>query len=129
MSKSTEEKGKIINVIITGLELACFFGPEKPMTLSCGTLCYAAPEVFAGKGKEVYTEACDIWSCGVSLYAMLTGSFPYQRGVDPAGYNQEPLRAAGISKPACDLIARLLTLDPAARPTAAEVLKDQWLNP
>lgn len=39
-----------------------------------GTLLYMAPEIFDGK----YDEKCDIWSCGVILYKVLSGRFPFE---------------------------------------------------
>ncbi|OAF71914.1 hypothetical protein A3Q56_00313 [Intoshia linei] len=41
----------------------------------CGSPLYAAPELFASKGY--YPEKVDIWACGVLLYYMISGNFPY----------------------------------------------------
>ncbi|KAK0565716.1 hypothetical protein OC844_001084 [Tilletia horrida] len=51
------------------------FERRKLMDTFCGTTGYAAPEMLAGKkytGQEV-----DIWSLGIILYALLTGSLPF----------------------------------------------------
>lgn len=40
----------------------------------CGSVCYVAPEMFAGGG---YTRAVDWWSLGVVLYTMQTGKYPF----------------------------------------------------
>jgi len=40
-----------------------------------GTRSYQAPELL--KGKK-YTKACDIFSCGVVLFILLTGYFPFE---------------------------------------------------
>jgi 5'-AMP-activated protein kinase catalytic alpha subunit len=43
---------------------------------ACGSPCYAAPEMIAGKkynGTNV-----DIWSCGVILFALICGYLPFE---------------------------------------------------
>ena len=41
---------------------------------SCGSLCYASPEIVAGKP---YSTPTDVWSLGVLLFAMAVGSLPF----------------------------------------------------
>ena len=43
------------------------------------TICFLAPEVFkAGNIKEVHSHLLDIWACGITLFNMLTGIFPFE---------------------------------------------------
>ena len=49
-------------------------------TLGLGTVAYTAPEISAaelsGTAQGGYTNACDVWSVGVSLYVMLVQVYP-----------------------------------------------------
>lgn len=55
---------------------ACNFCTTSSMKGLFGSAYYLAPEVFKG----IYNEKVDIWSCGIMLYAILTGNIPYNPG-------------------------------------------------
>lgn len=77
---------------------------------SCGSPNYAAPEVISAShydGREV-----DIWSCGVILYAMLSGQLPFDEEEMPKLFHRikksKYYMPKYISDDAKDLINRLL---------------------
>jgi calcium-dependent protein kinase len=97
-----------------------------------GTPYYIAPEVIKG----TYDEKCDIWSCGVILFLMLTGTTPFD-GVSEneifkkveKGIPQEKLdMLKNSSEEANNLIIRMLDLDPKKRMTAKEALESNWIT-
>ncbi|KAK1355049.1 hypothetical protein POM88_048305 [Heracleum sosnowskyi] len=53
---------------------------SKPKSIT-GTLRYIAPEVLSG--TEYEGKLSDIWSCGVTLYVMLVGAYPFENKKEP----------------------------------------------
>lgn len=52
--------------------LALKFLPGEPMTQTCGSFVYMAPEVF----ERSYSELCDVWSLGLTIHEIVCGT-PY----------------------------------------------------
>ncbi|KXN65474.1 Ampk-like protein Snf1, partial [Conidiobolus coronatus NRRL 28638] len=55
--------------------LANFYDPSSHLNTSCGTIPYTAPEIL--RGDKYIGPEIDIWSLGVVLFTMLTGSLPF----------------------------------------------------
>jgi tetratricopeptide (TPR) repeat protein len=92
-----------------------------------GSIGYMAPEQV--EGRQVDTSV-DVWALGVMLYEWIAGRRPFARA-RPAEEAAAVLVGAcsrltaanrRASEPLADLVARCLALDPAKRPTAAEVV-------
>ncbi|XP_071597509.1 hormonally up-regulated neu tumor-associated kinase homolog A-like [Heliangelus exortis] len=98
----------------------------------CGSPAYAAPELLANRR---YGPKVDVWSIGVSMFAMLTGTLPFT--VEPFNIKQlhqkmltgeiSPI-PSDISPGAVQFMQSLLEPDPAKRPGVKEAIKDKWLN-
>jgi calcium-dependent protein kinase len=82
-----------------------------------GTQVYAAPEIVAGTSE--YSEACDMFSLGVTLYVMVFGEFPDRENF------RFPFEIPGDLQ---SLIISLLSEDPAKRPTAKEAFDHSWVT-
>ncbi|KAJ1735837.1 hypothetical protein LPJ61_000343 [Coemansia biformis] len=129
------------NIKITDFGFANQFrGPgDDLMSTSCGSPCYAAPELVVSDGPYVGT-AVDIWSCGVILYAMLAGYLPFDDDPsNPEGDNINQLYKYILSTPlvfpehvsslARDLLRRMLVPNPRQRASLAEIKAHEWLRP
>lgn len=99
-----------------------------------GSRMYQAPEVLNG---HPYGLACDMWSLGVILYSLLSGSFPFtapseslltgmiKRGV----YHFSGERWRGVSREAKHLVVGLLQVEPSRRASIGDVLSHSWMAP
>lgn len=96
---------------------------EDTLKTACGSPCYAAPEMIAGKRYKGL--GVDVWSSGVVLYAMICGYLPFEDPQTSKLY-KKIMRAdyeipEWLSDDAVDMLARVLNTDPVDRYTPAEV--------
>ncbi|XP_075627036.1 hormonally up-regulated neu tumor-associated kinase isoform X2 [Balearica regulorum gibbericeps] len=122
-----------IKLIDFGLSnCAGILGYSDPFSTQCGSPAYAAPELLA---RKKYGPKIDVWSIGVNMYAMLTGTLPftvepfslralYQKMVDKE-MNPFPTQ---LSAAAINFLRSLLEPDPAKRPNIQQALANRWLN-
>lgn len=68
-----DEKG---NIKIVDFGLSNQYSIGEKLKTACGSPCYAAPEMIAGKQYECC--GVDVWSCGIILFAMLCGYLPFE---------------------------------------------------
>uniref|UniRef100_A0A3Q2I2P7 non-specific serine/threonine protein kinase n=1 Tax=Equus caballus TaxID=9796 RepID=A0A3Q2I2P7_HORSE len=108
----------------------CSLEPGQALSTYCGTPAYTAPEVLRLQPYD--SPLVDVWSLGVLLHVVLTGSQPFW-GEDFSTVRQRSLRGAYwlplLLSPECaQLLRGLLTLHPGKRKTLEEVMGDPWVN-
>ena len=64
-----------MNVKLADFGMAALESNGKLLETSCGSPHYAAPEIVSG--LKYHGAASDVWSCGVILFALLTGRLPF----------------------------------------------------
>ncbi|CDH50582.1 serine threonine protein kinase [Lichtheimia corymbifera JMRC:FSU:9682] len=124
-----DKAGRNIKLIDFGL--SNLFGPEKLLTTYCGSLYFAAPELLRAnpyKGPEI-----DVWSLGVVIYVMVTGTVPFDDKSMPGLHDK--IKRGHVNYPAhmspecLDLLRRIFVTDPAKRVILTDVIRHPWLNP
>jgi len=99
------------------------------LNTACGSPCYAAPEMIAG--KRYHGSTVDIWSCGVVLFAMLCGYLPFENNNTLALYKKilhaDYTVLDCISSEAKDLLQNILRTDPKVRYTISDIRKHKWM--
>lgn len=133
------------NIIITDFGFANSFkaAPDGTiydlMSTSCGSPCYAAPELVVSDSKYDGRKV-DVWSCGAILYAMLAGYLPFDDDPsNPDGDNITQLYKYITTTPLTfpeyiqpmprDLLRKILVPDPARRIDLSNVRSHAWLAP
>uniref|UniRef100_A0A673LKH3 non-specific serine/threonine protein kinase n=1 Tax=Sinocyclocheilus rhinocerous TaxID=307959 RepID=A0A673LKH3_9TELE len=119
-----------MNIKIADFGFSNEFKVGNKLDTFCGSPPYAAPELFQGKkydGPEV-----DVWSLGVILYTLVSGSLPFD------GQNLKELRERVLrgkyripfymSTDCENLLKRFLVLNPTKRGTLEQIMKERWIN-
>lgn len=96
-----------------------------------GTPMYMAPEILSRN----YNEKCDIWSCGVLLYELISGKAPFEGdtrikilgNVFKGNYNFSDPIWNSISHEAKELIRAMMNMSPQLRPSAEKLLQNKWI--
>ncbi|XP_055829082.1 serine/threonine-protein kinase SAPK1-like isoform X2 [Solanum dulcamara] len=118
----------------------CDFGYSKSSVLhsqpksTVGTPAYIAPEVLSR--KEYDGKLADVWSCGVTLYVMLVGAYPFEDPEDPRNFRKTLTRILSVqysipyyvrvSKECKLLLSQIFVADPGKRITIEEIKKHPW---
>ncbi|CAI2368223.1 unnamed protein product [Moneuplotes crassus] len=117
-----------MNIKIVDFGLSNIFQDKEMLKTACGSPCYAAPEMVAGKK---YAPSCvDIWSCGIILYAMICGYLPFE---DPdTSKLYQKILSGDFEVPEFmtplveDILHKILNTDPKERYTIDEIRKHKW---
>ncbi|KAJ8424686.1 hypothetical protein Cgig2_014158 [Carnegiea gigantea] len=99
-----------------------------------GTPAYIAPEVLSR--KEYDGKIADVWSCGVTLYVMLVGAYPFEDPEDPRNFRKTIGRILSVhysipdyvrvSQDCNHLLSRIFVADPEKRITIEEIKTHPW---
>ncbi|XP_064215946.1 MAP/microtubule affinity-regulating kinase 3 isoform X10 [Tribolium castaneum] len=119
-----------MNIKIADFGFSNEFTPGNKLDTFCGSPPYAAPELFQGKkydGPEV-----DVWSLGVILYTLVSGSLPFD-GSTLRELRERVLRGKYripfyMSTDCENLLKKFLVLNPAKRANLETIMKDKWMN-
>ncbi|GAB4820500.1 hypothetical protein N2152v2_007546 [Parachlorella kessleri] len=124
----------------------CDFGYSKNMILNSipktrvGTAAYISPEVARSQGDCAYdTEKADVWSCGVTLYCMLAGRYPFVdvdqqirlrriQDLTQADVATALSKLRGVSAECVSLLQRVLQVDPVKRLALLQIMEDPWFR-
>ncbi|THU49816.1 hypothetical protein C4D60_Mb06t13560 [Musa balbisiana] len=118
----------------------CDFGYSKSSVLhsrpksTVGSPAYIAPEVLSQ--REYDGKMADVWSCGVTLYVMLVGAYPFEDPDDKKNFRKtiERIRSVQykipeyvhISQDCRHLLSRIFVANPAKRITITEIRGHPW---
>ncbi|XP_074585860.1 serine/threonine-protein kinase SAPK7-like isoform X1 [Curcuma longa] len=118
----------------------CDFGYSKSSVLhsrpksTVGTPAYIAPEVLSR--REYDGKTADVWSCGVTLFVMLVGAYPFEDPDDPKNFRKTIGRIASaqykipsyvhVSQDCKQFLSRIFVANPARRLTISEIRTHPW---
>lgn len=118
------------NIKIVDFGLSNTYKPSELLKTACGSPCYAAPEMIAG--KYYVPNKVDIWSSGIILFALVCGYLPFE---DASTANLYKKILAGefsipkfVSSKGRDLMKRILDTNPETRYSFEEISAHPWFQ-
>nr|DAD22003.1 TPA_asm: hypothetical protein HUJ06_023466 [Nelumbo nucifera] len=118
----------------------CDFGYSKSSVFhsqpksKVGTPAYIAPEVLSR--REYDGKVADVWSCGVTLYVMLVGAYPFEDPDDPRNFRKTIGRILSVhysipnyvrvSLECKHLLSRIFVANPEKWITIPEIIMHPW---
>ncbi|CAI0430950.1 unnamed protein product [Linum tenue] len=118
----------------------CDFGYSKSSLLhsrpksTVGTPAYIAPEVL--NRREYDGKLADVWSCGVTLYVMLVGAYPFEDQDDPKNFRKTIQKIMAvqykipdyvhISQECRHLLSRIFVANPLKRISIKDIKSHPW---
>ena len=116
------------NIKIVDFGLSFLENSSELLKTACGSPCYAAPEMIAGKRYK--GRIADIWSCGVILFAMICGYLPFEDPNTSQLYKKIMLGtykcARWVSPEAQDLLKKILNISPEGRYNIEKIRNHPW---
>lgn len=122
------DHGHQIKIVDFGLSNT--FKEGELLKTACGSPCYAAPEMIAG--KTYVGPNADIWSCGIILYALVWGFLPFEDQNTATLYKKilagEFVIPEFLSSGVKDLIAKVLVTEPENRFKINDIREHSWFG-
>ena len=118
------------NIKIVDFGLSNTYKDGELLKTACGSPCYAAPEMVAG--KKYVPIRVDVWSCGIILYALICGYLPFEDPDTGKLYkkiiNGDFTIPKFISPDAKDLLKCILHVDANKRYTINDIRSHRWFK-
>ncbi|KAK4702047.1 hypothetical protein P7C70_g4180, partial [Phenoliferia sp. Uapishka_3] len=118
------------NIKIADFGMAALERSGKLLETSCGSPHYASPEIVSG--LNYHGSSSDIWSCGIILFALLTGRLPFDdeniRDLLAKVKKGRYIMPEELPAAAKDLIRRMLEVDPERRIKMVDIQTHPWVR-